>query len=67
MSQTLIAFSAGTTNGVTIALNYGFLGIFAAGLNAIELPKQLMYLIIQKQNSTKFNPAKKQIYQCYFY
>ncbi len=59
LSQTLIAFFAGTTNGVTIALNYGFLGIFAAGLNAIELPKQLMYLTIQKQNSAKFSPSKK--------
>lgn len=49
IGQMLHVFSEGTVNGVSVALSYGFLGIFAAGLTAIGLPEYLAEKITNKK------------------
>lgn len=53
IDQLLHIFAEGTINGVSIALSYGFLGIFAAGLSMIGLPEILASKVINDEQSAK--------------
>ena len=46
-------FAGCTVNGVRIALNYGFFGIFAAGLSMIGLPEILASKVINNEQRAK--------------
>lgn len=59
IGQIIQVFSTGTTNGVSIALSYGFLGIFAAGLTAIGLPGYLTSKFANDSQQSKYSTSSK--------
>ena len=59
IDQLFHIFAEGTINGVSIALNYCFLGIFAAGLSMIGLPEISASKAINNEQRAKNLPKHK--------